>query len=75
MFRKTRKPDPEMRCSFCGKNQDEVAKLIAGPRVFICDDCVRISVGILAGETGHASGRRAIDSDLEAGGKGGAASR
>ena len=27
-------------CSFCGKNQDEVQKLIAGPEVFICDECV-----------------------------------
>src|SRR5436309_16023959 len=27
-------------CSFCGKNQHEVRKLIAGPTVFICDDCV-----------------------------------
>ena len=27
-------------CSFCGKNQDEVAKLIAGPNVYICDECI-----------------------------------
>ena len=29
-----------LRCSFCGKGQDEVRKLIAGPMVYICDDCV-----------------------------------
>ena len=28
------------RCSFCGKSQDRVRKLIAGPGVFICDECV-----------------------------------
>ena len=27
-------------CSFCGKNQNEVKKLIAGPSVYICDECV-----------------------------------
>lgn len=31
---------PKLHCSFCGKTQDEVAKLIAGPAVFICDECV-----------------------------------
>ena len=29
-------------CSFCGKSQDEVRKLIAGPTVYICDECVDI---------------------------------
>jgi hypothetical protein len=27
-------------CSFCGKSQDEVRKLIAGPTVYICDECI-----------------------------------
>jgi len=30
----------DLRCSFCGKSQDEVKKLIAGPTVYICDECV-----------------------------------
>jgi ATP-dependent Clp protease ATP-binding subunit ClpX len=30
------------RCSFCGKGQDQVRKLIAGPGVFICDQCVEL---------------------------------
>jgi ATP-dependent Clp protease ATP-binding subunit ClpX len=34
-------------CSFCGKSQHEVKKLIAGPAVFICDACVRLCVGII----------------------------
>ena len=29
-----------LTCSFCGKNQDDVKKLIAGPAVFICDECI-----------------------------------
>lgn len=30
----------KLRCSFCGKSEDEVVKLVAGPRVYICDKCV-----------------------------------
>jgi hypothetical protein len=33
---------PTLYCSFCGKSQYQVAKLIAGPSVFICDECVAI---------------------------------
>ena len=32
--------DKKLFCSFCGKNQSEVKKLIAGPSVYICDECV-----------------------------------
>ncbi len=32
-----------LRCSFCGKNETEVLKLVAGPRVYICDGCVAIA--------------------------------
>ena len=32
--------DMPSNCSFCGKNQDEVAKLIAGPDVYICNECI-----------------------------------
>jgi ClpX C4-type zinc finger/Glyoxalase superfamily protein len=34
-------------CSFCGKNQDEVQKLVAGPFVFICDECIDLCVDIV----------------------------
>jgi ATP-dependent Clp protease ATP-binding subunit ClpX len=37
MFRKKE----TLTCSFCGKSETEVAKLVAGPRVYICDQCVR----------------------------------
>jgi hypothetical protein len=37
-------------CSFCGKSQNEVLKLIAGPSVFICNECVSLSVDILVDE-------------------------
>ena len=41
----------DLRCSFCGKTQDEVRKLIAGPDgVFICNECVDICVGIVEEE-------------------------
>lgn len=46
-------------CSFCGKSQHEVRKLIAGPSVFICDECVELCKDIIreeledAGEAGH----------------------
>ncbi len=33
---------PDSRCSFCGKKQDDVDKLIAGPDVFICDECIEL---------------------------------
>jgi ATP-dependent Clp protease ATP-binding subunit ClpX len=37
-------------CSFCGKRQDEVKKLIAGPMVYICDECVELCGEMLEGE-------------------------
>ncbi|QIE02159.1 ATP-dependent Clp protease ATP-binding subunit ClpX [Buchnera aphidicola] len=37
-------------CSFCGKNQKEVKKLIAGPKVYICDECIRICNNIIQKE-------------------------
>ena len=37
-----------LRCSFCGKDKDEVQKLIAGPAVYICDACVNACNSILA---------------------------
>lgn len=40
-----------LRCSFCGKPQDLVYKLIAGPGVYICDECVASCMDIIEGET------------------------
>jgi len=42
-------------CSFCGKSQHEVRKLIAGPTVFICDECVELCMDIIREETKTAS--------------------
>ena len=38
-------------CSFCGKSQHEVKKLIAGPTVFICDECVELCMDIIKEES------------------------
>ena len=38
-------------CSFCGKNQNEVRRLIAGPSVYICDECVDLCNDIISEET------------------------
>ena len=43
-----RKFDARCSCSFCGKRQDQVRKLVAGPGVWICDNCVALCVEILA---------------------------
>ena len=37
-------------CSFCGKSQHEVKKLIAGPSVFICDECIELCNDIIRDE-------------------------
>lgn len=42
-----------LHCSFCGKSQHEVKKLIAGPSVFICDECVDLCVDIIREENKH----------------------
>ena len=47
-------------CSFCGKGQHEVRKLIAGPTVFICDECVELCMDIIREET-KATGLKSTD--------------
>lgn len=37
-----------LRCSFCGKSQHEVKKLIVGPTVYICDECIELCAGIIS---------------------------
>ena len=36
-----------LKCSFCGKSQKQVIKLIAGPGVYICDECIELCVEII----------------------------
>ena len=40
----------QLKCSFCGKSQNIVRKLIAGPGVFICDECINVCTSILNDE-------------------------
>lgn len=42
-----RRSDDMLRCSFCGKSQNEVKKLIAGPTVYICNECIDICIEII----------------------------
>jgi ATP-dependent Clp protease ATP-binding subunit ClpX len=51
-------------CSFCGKSQHEVRKLIAGPSVFICDECIELCNDIIREETQVESGGKGAKSDL-----------
>ncbi len=46
----TKKHDNFLKCSFCGKGQNDVRKLIAGPTVYICDECVNLCNEIMAEE-------------------------
>jgi ATP-dependent Clp protease ATP-binding subunit ClpX len=52
--------DAHLKCSFCGKSQDQVRKLIAGPGVYICDECIDLCNEILDEELveGHGHGGR-----------------
>ena len=40
----------QLRCSFCGKSQEQVKRLIAGPNVYICDECVELCQEIIKEE-------------------------
>jgi len=50
MARKRDERSGDLVCSFCGKSQDEVKKLIAGPTVYICDECIELCNDIIAEE-------------------------
>ena len=47
-----KKDDAKLKCSFCGKTQQQVRKLIAGPNVYICDQCIELCSEILDEELG-----------------------
>ena len=44
------KKEDDLYCSFCGKNQSEVKKLIAGRGVYICDECIEVCINIVTQE-------------------------
>ncbi len=47
---RTRETNGVLKCSFCGKSQNDVRKLIAGPTVYICDECIELCNDIIAEE-------------------------
>src|SRR5881409_3185577 len=47
---RTREGNGTLKCSFCGKSQNDVRKLIAGPTVYICDECIELCNDIIAEE-------------------------
>jgi ATP-dependent Clp protease ATP-binding subunit ClpX len=49
-----------LSCSFCGKSQREVRKLIAGPTVYICDECIKLCNDIIAEEAEKDDGKPAV---------------
>src|SRR5208282_457158 len=52
--------DALLKCSFCGKGQDEVKKLIAGPTVYICNECIELCNEIIADELSMDTGGGAL---------------
>jgi ATP-dependent Clp protease ATP-binding subunit ClpX len=54
MSETTTSTEKPLYCSFCGKSQHEVKKLIAGPSVFICDECIDLCTDIIKEEAGKA---------------------
>ncbi|MBE3582537.1 MAG: ATP-dependent Clp protease ATP-binding subunit ClpX [Limnochordaceae bacterium] len=53
MFKFGDEKTSQLKCSFCGKPQEQVKKLIAGPGVFICDECIELCNEIIAEELGE----------------------
>ncbi len=54
-----------IRCSFCGKTQDEVAGLAEGPGVYICDGCVKFCNSLLFGDEPEQKGRKHKSNDFD----------
>ena len=67
MLRHSSPANKPLRCSFCGKSQDEVRKLVAGPKVYICDECIELCNDILAEEREDESPETADESRDDAG--------
>lgn len=57
--------DNEIRCSFCGKTQDEVTRLVEGPGVYICDNCIEFCNALLFDDEGGAQKKRKKKQDEE----------
>ncbi|MCI8770658.1 MAG: ATP-dependent Clp protease ATP-binding subunit ClpX [Lachnospiraceae bacterium] len=59
-----KKEEGKLKCSFCGKTQNQVHKLIAGPGVYICDQCIELCSEIIEEEFGDIDERYEMDSDI-----------
>lgn len=59
--RGTRPPGPDPRCNFCGKRRRDVQKLIAGPGVFICNNCVQLCVEVMSEDRASLTMPAALD--------------
>ena len=59
-----KKEEAKLKCSFCGKTQNQVHKLIAGPGVYICDQCIELCSEIIEEEFGDIDERYEMDSDI-----------
>ena len=57
-----RNDEKSIRCSFCGKHQDQVRRIIAGPGAYICNECVQLCMGILDEDNDPI--KDALDSDI-----------
>lgn len=57
MVKKGYEPNNSVKCSFCGKGQNQVKKLVAGPAVYICDECVTLCKEIMAEEWAEERGK------------------
>ncbi|GIQ70210.1 ATP-dependent Clp protease ATP-binding subunit ClpX [Xylanibacillus composti] len=51
----------QLKCSFCGKSQDQVRKLVAGPGVYICDECIELCTEIVEEELGQEEEMELVD--------------
>ncbi len=58
------KKDEQLKCSFCGKTQSQVRRLIAGPDVYICDQCIELCSEIMEDEMAQGMGEAVEDSDI-----------
>src|SRR3990172_297792 len=69
MGARTREGNGTLKCSFCGKSQNDVRKLIAGPTVYICDECIELCNDIIAEEWEEEKSReiRSLPKPVEAG--------
>ena len=55
--------EEKLHCSFCGKSQDEVKKLVAGRGVYICDECIEVCISIVSDEMNIFLSHRRLDGE------------